>query len=570
MPARHLSAIISVGLVWTSSLAAAESPSAAVTVSPGETDRAVEIASGCPVFNWAAIAGAAGYELVVFAVAADTADTANGEPRLVLRRTVRGAALGWTPSRDSCLAPGGEYAWSVRALGEAGEPLESALDWSPPRRFTVPALPSDADVAAALDVLRRWQEGPPAAGGVAPVAERAGSSRSSGSGASAAAGTAGAPLRAESANAPTVSGSAAIRGENASVAGSEFGVLGQTASSAGAGLAAINLTDGPDLVLDGVANGEVDTRFFQSGLDRSSASDQTFDLQNSGTGRLTLLVDGVPVGAAEATTEVFQTVATYNGSGPAGYGRAGMHAGCRQEDPSSHFCTIQEIESGWKTRGWNTNATSQAWVDNAIVGTIDSNYAGDTSVASDWYGGTAAGVFPYNCAGWTNSANTGRGLILNDGSISPAAEACDDIHPIACCRPTRLRVFQTVATYNGSGPAGYGRAGMHAGCRLEDPSSHFCTIQEIENAWKEGGLSFEATSQAWVDNGIVGTVNTGYGGDTAAASDWYGGNAAGDFPYNCNGWINSTGAGRGLIVNDGAISPAVETCDDIHPIACCK
>ena len=42
-----------------------------------------------------------------------------------------------------------------------------------------------------------------------------------------------------------------------------------------------------------------------------------------------------------------------------------------------------------------------------------------------------------------------------------------------------LHVFQTTATYNGSGPAGYGRSGMHAGCRLEDPASHFLSLIHI-------------------------------------------------------------------------------------------
>jgi hypothetical protein len=133
-----------------------------------------------------------------------------------------------------------------------------------------------------------------------------------------------------------------------------------------------------------------------------------------------------------------------------------------------------------------------------------------------------------------------------------------------------LHVFQTTATVNGSGPSGYGRSGMHAGCRAEDPASHFCTIQEIENAWKTTGVDFVLTSQSWVDNAIVGTVNPDYGGDTIVASDWYGGNANGDYPYNCNGWTINLSTGRGLIINSGAISPAVETCDDIHPIACCK
>jgi hypothetical protein len=133
-----------------------------------------------------------------------------------------------------------------------------------------------------------------------------------------------------------------------------------------------------------------------------------------------------------------------------------------------------------------------------------------------------------------------------------------------------LTVFQTTATYNGAGPAGYGRSAMYAACRLEDPSSHFCTIQEIEMAWKTTGIDMLATGQAWIDNAIVGTVENGYNGDATSVSDWYGGNATGDHPYNCNAWTNNLNAARGLILNDGAISPATEACDDIHPIACCK
>jgi hypothetical protein len=133
-----------------------------------------------------------------------------------------------------------------------------------------------------------------------------------------------------------------------------------------------------------------------------------------------------------------------------------------------------------------------------------------------------------------------------------------------------LHVFATSAQFNGAGPAGYGRSGMHDACRAEDPSSHFCTIQEIENAWKTTGVDFVASGLSWVDNAIVGTVNSDYAGDTQVSSDWYGGNAAGDYPYNCNAWTINTNTGRGLILNNGAISPAVEACDDVHPISCCK
>jgi hypothetical protein len=133
-----------------------------------------------------------------------------------------------------------------------------------------------------------------------------------------------------------------------------------------------------------------------------------------------------------------------------------------------------------------------------------------------------------------------------------------------------LTVFETVATCNGAGPVGYGRAGMHAACRLEDPESHFCSLQEIETAWKTNGLNLVLTSQAWIDNAITGSIEPGYTGDFTAVSDWYGGNAVGDYPYNCLAWTNNTNPARGLILNSGSISPATEACDDVHPIACCK
>lgn len=133
-----------------------------------------------------------------------------------------------------------------------------------------------------------------------------------------------------------------------------------------------------------------------------------------------------------------------------------------------------------------------------------------------------------------------------------------------------LSVYASTAQVTGSGPAAYGRSGMHSVCRTEDPASHFCNAQEIENAWKTTGVDFVATGQVWVDNAVVGTINPDYGGDTQTASDWYGGNAVGDFPYNCNAWTNNANAARGLILNTGAISLAVESCDDTHAVACCK
>ncbi len=133
-----------------------------------------------------------------------------------------------------------------------------------------------------------------------------------------------------------------------------------------------------------------------------------------------------------------------------------------------------------------------------------------------------------------------------------------------------LIVFTTYDTFNGAGPAGYGRAAMHAACQEVDPAAHFCSILEIENAWKTNGVVFASSAQSWIDNAVLGTNHSDYSGDVSTVSDWYGGSATGDYPYNCNAWTISTSTGRGLILNSGSISYATESCDDIHPITCCK
>ena len=244
----------------------------ATVVSPGEIDHAAEIATSCPTFNWSAVDGAAGYELAVFALVEPE------EPKLALRHLVEGSALGWTPGRTDCLAPGPVYAWTVRALDANGQPLGGESAWAVPRRFAVPELPGDAEVADALEVLRRWQ--------AARADGRAG------------------PLPAEasiptsqdlSGEAVTVSGIAAIRGEIPGVTGETYGVFGISSSLQGAGLVGLNTSFGPDLVLDGSYNGQVDTLFTQSGIDRPSASPQTFNLQNSSGGGMALQVQGTAV-----------------------------------------------------------------------------------------------------------------------------------------------------------------------------------------------------------------------------------------------------------------------------------
>ena len=249
-------------------------------VSPGAADRLVEVTSACPTFAWSGVDGAVAYEIVVL----DLSDSEN--PVLVYSRRIEGAALAWAPSREECLAPGRVYAWLVRADVAGG----GLGEWSAPRRFRVPGVPSIEEVDAALALLERWRAARPgvssAGGGSSPTSATGRSTGASGERSTA------------DAEAPLATGVAAIRGEIPDTTGSAFGVFGITHSAAGAGVVARNEAVGPDLVLDGAAQGEPDTILTQSGLDRPSASGATFNFQNSGAGALTLQVDGVAVDTA--------------------------------------------------------------------------------------------------------------------------------------------------------------------------------------------------------------------------------------------------------------------------------
>ncbi len=68
----------------------------------------------------------------------------------MLQRSFPGSVNGWTPSLDSCLLPGGKYAWNVRAEGTG-----KASQWSPLSIFQV-AAPSQAEFEAAVAVVRQY------------------------------------------------------------------------------------------------------------------------------------------------------------------------------------------------------------------------------------------------------------------------------------------------------------------------------------------------------------------------------------------------------------------------------
>ncbi len=95
-------------------------PHAAVAVSPGGTTAFARIAQSCPTFNWGAIEGARRYELVVYELAENQEDVSASRAPAIHTR-LPGTALGWTPSVERCLEPGGRYVWYVRSVDALGE-----------------------------------------------------------------------------------------------------------------------------------------------------------------------------------------------------------------------------------------------------------------------------------------------------------------------------------------------------------------------------------------------------------------------------------------------------------------
>lgn len=125
----------------------ASAPAAPTPVSPGRTNAWSTSAAACPTFSWSLVPSAVSYELVVYRLEREAAGVERSkEPSL--RHRVPAGVTSFTPSLEQCLAPGAEYAWSVRVLtGEAAGP------WSPPAFFRVPRGPSIEEAAEALATL---------------------------------------------------------------------------------------------------------------------------------------------------------------------------------------------------------------------------------------------------------------------------------------------------------------------------------------------------------------------------------------------------------------------------------
>ena len=291
MNAKIAIALVILGIFDVSTAAALSEPPAAV--SPGFPDRFSMIEDRCPTFSWGQVEGAHFYELVVYSVPAVQTEPANPPagpsevpivPEPLLKNRLPGTATTWTPGLESCFEYSGRYAWSVRAVD-----AEVDSPWSEARLFQISHVPSPAQAAEALALLRRYVEGD---GAVDVVFDSLLSELPN----EPLTGSVSEETFTETPMLPNgqslaLSGSAAIRGAMPDASGEVYGVLGVTASAEGAGLAAENKAGGPDLLLDG----SPPTAVTEQGIDRSDGSDTSFEFKNTGGGSMTLNVDGVAV-----------------------------------------------------------------------------------------------------------------------------------------------------------------------------------------------------------------------------------------------------------------------------------
>ncbi len=264
-------------------------------VAPGAVDRIAEIQGICPTFIWDPVPGAAFHELVGYRLPdgigpADPSAIDLAQAEQVLYAKVPGSAPAWGLELAECLAPSGTYVWFVRAVfrEDRGEPLETS-EWSHARFFSISAMPTAGEVEEALSVLRRYTgHGHPGAAAIEqplenePTVRERPATRQNPT----------APLQGEKS---LTSAKTAVKGSVSDMTGETYGVVGVSASADGAGLGAANTGGGADLVLDGSADGASDTSLRESGIDRRSPSPETFVIENSQGGGMTVQVDGVDV-----------------------------------------------------------------------------------------------------------------------------------------------------------------------------------------------------------------------------------------------------------------------------------
>ena len=287
-------------------------------VSPGRATLAEDrdelssnMAPACPTFHWGAPLShddkvAVSQRIVAFEMLeSPRGDVPSEEP--VFEAKLPASARGYTLDASRCLAPG-RYAWAIAVELAAGPDDSSELAWSEPFRFVVEQHgPNRDDKRIAAPHSGRDLDAPGVVNRSASDQASHTSMRRPGARASAngSAGTAPAAIRGESIEGPT-----------------SHGVAGATFSVGGAGVYATNQNGGADLILDGAANTETDTAITQSTLDRVSDTAESFNFTNSGSGSMTLNVDGEPV----VTGDVVSSLATGWGLTGGGTGDVSVQA----------------------------------------------------------------------------------------------------------------------------------------------------------------------------------------------------------------------------------------------------
>lgn len=274
-----------------------------VGVSPGAADRLTTVEARCPTFSWSGEPGASEYEIVVYRIVDERIRSNPGALNLeaceeVLYTVVPGGAAAWQPDLPQGLQRGADYVWFVRArFDDDGREEREAGPWSEGRFFSIADSVTEGELEQALSVVRQFLEQHPE-GGAEPVRNEAFLEKGQS--------PRGPTLEDRSSDGAAKSvptAVAAIRGSIPDSGGETYGVVGLSASTDGAGVAAANTGGGPDLVLDGSADGLSDALISESGIDRPSAVPQTFSIGNSAGGGMALQVDGAAVLTTASTID---------------------------------------------------------------------------------------------------------------------------------------------------------------------------------------------------------------------------------------------------------------------------
>ena len=123
----------------------------------------------------------------------------------------------------------------------------------------------------------------------------------------------------------------------------------------------------------------------------------------------------------------FSTESTNGNAG----GRVGMDTICSNTDPSSHFCSIHEIENAWINTGvyFNTPLAETGWLDNpTMLGTTIVNQDLHI-VSSDWQ---YTSSWSASCQGWT--VYTDLGWAIESGANDVTQYSCNEVKKVTCCK----------------------------------------------------------------------------------------------------------------------------------------